>query len=121
MKTFSGSLDMSVLICSSSRPLQQSLEALLGAMGCKIVSGADTTASAREQLASQHHDLALIDDSFKASRNDLSALPVPALRLSCEPCGNEPELTKPFRPADLAESMLACVQRPAGNALAASS
>lgn len=121
MNALSGSLNMSVLICSSSRPLQQSLEALLNAMGCQAISGASTAAEAREQLALQHHDLALIDEGFESDTQALAGHSVPSLKLTTR--RNEPGLTlfKPFRPADLAERMQACVQRLEGGALAANS
>lgn len=121
MNALSGSLNMSVLICSASRPLQQSLEALLGAMGCRVVTAADTEAAAREQLSLQHHDLMLVDDSFDGNNEMLSAMPVPSLRLSSRAADRDVALTKPFRPADLAAKMQACAQCLPGDALAISS
>jgi DNA-binding NtrC family response regulator len=103
MQSFSGRLDMAVLICSSSHRFRQSLETILEAMGCPSAASVGDAAEARQQSQAQPFDIAIVDESFEA----FETINLPAIRLASnsqtDPAARV--LAKPFRPADLANML----------------
>ena len=108
MQVMSGNLDMSVLICSSSSSLRQSLEALLKAMGCRLTSGVATNQQAIDQVSVQHFDIAIIDESFV---HDEALAKLPKIELNSGSAEGQ-AVRKPFRPAELAERLVNAINTP---------
>ncbi|WP_421786199.1 hypothetical protein [Hyphobacterium sp.] len=109
MHTFTGRLDMAVLICSSSQRFSQSLEAVLRAMGCVASASVTGAGEAEAQSRAQHFDIAIIDDAFDA--HDVG-LPMIRLVPGAKSRGATDELAKPFRPAELAKALMDNVSGP---------
>lgn len=94
---------MAVLICSSSLRFRQSLETVLSAMGCASAASVGDAGEARQQSSTQRFDIAIVDDAFDAQ----SGIDIPMVRLVSGSVTAETDnaLSKPFRPAELAQML----------------